>query len=154
MVFNGVTNQFYTTKLPFREDCLSHETYPEPVELELRNDSTVDELLKEAAKSLEGPLTLALERDLVTTIHCPRCETRTEIFRPRTKVGMSEAICPNCSEPGRPEIVNAVESGTALAHLTLAKLGIPPYDIVRVDGLEGSGFFLLTGDRAQSFGRS
>ena len=28
LVFNGVSNQFYTTRLPFREDCLSHETYP------------------------------------------------------------------------------------------------------------------------------
>src|SRR5580693_8606567 len=31
LVFNGVTNQFYTTKLPFRDDCLSHETYPAAV---------------------------------------------------------------------------------------------------------------------------
>ena len=29
LVFNGVTNQFYTTRLPFRDDCLSHETYPD-----------------------------------------------------------------------------------------------------------------------------
>jgi adenylyltransferase/sulfurtransferase len=26
MVFNGVSNQFYSTRLPHREDCLSHET--------------------------------------------------------------------------------------------------------------------------------
>ncbi len=35
MVYNGVGNQFYSTRLPRREDCLSHETYPEPVELAL-----------------------------------------------------------------------------------------------------------------------
>ena len=35
LVFNGVANQFYSTRLPFREDCLSHETYPEPIELPL-----------------------------------------------------------------------------------------------------------------------
>ncbi len=33
LVFNGVANQFYTTQLPFREECLSHETYPAPIEL-------------------------------------------------------------------------------------------------------------------------
>jgi molybdopterin/thiamine biosynthesis adenylyltransferase len=154
MVFNGVTNQFYKTKLPFREDCLSHETYPEPTELTLGNGSTVKELFAEAARTLEGPLTLALERDLVTAIHCARCDSRIEVFRPRTKVGMSNAICPTCNEPGRPLIVNAIEEGDELATLTLAKVGIPPYDIVRVDGLEGSGFYLLAGDRAASFGRS
>ena len=35
MVFNGVGNQFYTTQLPLRDDCLSHETYPEPIALDL-----------------------------------------------------------------------------------------------------------------------
>ena len=38
LVFNGVANQFYSTRLPFRDDCLSHETYPEPVELPLGRD--------------------------------------------------------------------------------------------------------------------
>ncbi len=154
MVFNGVTNQFYTTKLPFREDCLSHETFPEPVELELGNDATVEALFELAGKSLEGPLTLSLERDLVTAIHCPRCATSREIFRPRTKVGMSDAICPTCHEPGRPEVVNAIEQGTELARLTLANAGIPQYDIVRVDGAEGSEFYLLASDRALSFGET
>jgi adenylyltransferase/sulfurtransferase len=153
MVFNGVTNQFYTTQLPRRDECLSHETYPEPTELSLGNRSTVTELFDEAAKSLEGPLTLALERDLVTSIHCPRCDTRSEIFRPRTRVGISEAVCPNCHEPGHPEILSAIEEGSPLSSLSLAKVGIPPYDIVRVDGAEASGFFLLAGDRSTSFGR-
>ena len=153
MVFNGVTNQFYSTRLPFREDCLSHETYPEPTELDLGHASTVAELFEQAGKTLEGPLTLALERDLVSTIHCPRCDHRAEVFRPRTKVGMSEAVCPNCREPGRPEFLNAIEEGSPIATLPLARVGIPPYDIVRVDGPEASGFFLLAADRSASFGR-
>ena len=55
MVFNGVTNQFYTTRLPFRDDCLSHETYPEPVELPIGNESTVADLFALAGESVEGP---------------------------------------------------------------------------------------------------
>ncbi len=153
MVFNGVTNQFYTTKLPFREDCLSHETYPEPIELDVGHSSTVSELFEHAGHTLEGPLTLVLERDLVSTIHCPRCDHRADVFRPRTKVGMSEAVCPNCHEPGRPEFLNAIEEGSPLADLPLARVGIPPYDIVRVDGPEASGFFLLAADRSTSYGR-
>ena len=67
---------------------------------------------------------------------------------------MSEAKCPTCGEPGRPVIVNAIEDDSPMANLPLAKVGIPPYDIVRVDGPEASGFFLLAGDRSASFGRS
>ncbi len=153
LVFNGVTNQFYATKLPFRDDCLSHETYPDRVETPLGHAATAAELFAEASKTLAGPLTLALERDLVATIHCPRCDHRAEVFRPRTVVSMAEATCPNCREPGHPEILNAIDQASPLADRPLATLGIPAYDIVRVDGLEASGFFLLAGDRAASFGR-
>jgi molybdopterin/thiamine biosynthesis adenylyltransferase len=153
LVFNGVTNQFYSTKLPFREDCLSHETYPEPAPLPIGNDATVEELFRRAGETIDGPLALPLERDLVTAIICPRCDLRKEIFRPRTKVGMAEAVCPRCGESGRPEIVSQVEEGSPLAARSLANLGIPPYDIVRVDGPDGSGFFLLDGDRERGFGR-
>ena len=58
LVFNGVTNQFYKTQLPRRDDCLSHETYPEPSSLEIGNSATVSTLFAEAARTLEGPLVL------------------------------------------------------------------------------------------------
>ena len=148
LVFNGVTNQFYSTKLPYREDCLSHESYPEPIELAIGHAATASELFALAGETLGHPLTLALDRDLVTTVECPRCGWTSDVYRPRTKVKMSEAECPNCHEGGRPEMVGAVEEGTPLAGRTLAGLGIPLYDIVKVDGPEGTGFFLLGADRA------
>ncbi|MBX6313520.1 MAG: ThiF family adenylyltransferase [Isosphaeraceae bacterium] len=152
LVFNGVANQFYTTRLPYRDDCLSHETYPEPVEAPLGCSSTVLELFQVARAALRGPLTLALDRDLVTSLDCPRCGWSAEVMRPRTKVRQSEAICPTCREPARPEMVSAIEEGSPLVSRPLAALGIPPYDMVRVDGADGSGFFLLAADRAAAFG--
>jgi adenylyltransferase/sulfurtransferase len=65
---------------------------------------------------------------------------------------MSEAVCPHCREPGRPETVSAVEEDSPLAARPLAALGVPPYDVVRVDGDEQSGFFLLAADRPESGG--
>jgi len=148
MVFNGVTNQFYTTQLPRRPECLSHETYPEADSLPIGHAATASELFDLARTSIEGPLSLALDRDLVTTMDCPRCQHRVEVFRPRTTVGQSEAECPRCHSPMRAEIVANVEERTREAGFPLAKLGIPAYDIVRVDGEVGSGFFLLAGDRS------
>src|SRR5206468_3520304 len=48
LVFNGVANQFYSTRLPFRNDCLSHETYPEPVEVPLGHAHTAAALFDAA----------------------------------------------------------------------------------------------------------
>ena len=147
LVFNGVANHFYSTQLPFRDDCLSHETYPDPVELPLSHAAPAAELFARAEADLGGPLALALDRDLVTAISCPRCGARKEVFRPRTKVRMAEAACPLCNAPARPEMTSVVESHSPLAGRTLADLGIPPYDILRVDGARGTGFYLLGGDR-------
>jgi adenylyltransferase/sulfurtransferase len=152
LVFNGVSNQFYSTRLPFREDCLSHESYPQPTELALGQSSRVADLFAAARTELDGPLVLALDRELVVGADCPRCGWHQEILRPRTKVSQADAICPSCQQSGRPEMISAVEEGSPLASQTLKTVGVPAYDIVRVDGASNSGFFLLSGDRAAALG--
>lgn len=144
LVFNGVANQFYRTALPRRDDCLSHETYPEPTRLAIGHDATAADLFAEAGRSLEGPLVLPLERDVVTSVSCPTCGWSVELDRPRTSVKTSDATCPNCNELARPEIVSAVEEDSPLAGRPLARLGVPAGDIVRVDGSVESGFFRLS----------
>lgn len=146
-VYNGVGNQFYTTKLPFREDCLSHETYPPHHELELDSNATVEALFEQARAWLSGPLKLILDRELVTALVCQSCERRHEVLRTRRRVRASEAVCPDCGRDALPEFAGAIEQGTPMAALPLSRVGIPPYDIVRVDGGGESGFFLLGGDR-------
>jgi adenylyltransferase/sulfurtransferase len=147
LVYNGVANQFYSTRLPFREDCLSHETYPEPVALPLGNGHAVSELFAQARAQLQGPLRLVLDRELVVAVDCPRCGWRSEVLRPRTKVKTTDAVCPQCREPARPEMTSSVDEDSPLSSLPLSRAGIPPYDIVRVDGASESGFFLLAADR-------
>lgn len=149
LVFNGVANQFYSTRLPFREDCLSHETYPEPVELPLGRWNSVHELFEAARPRLTGPLRLVLDRELVVAVECPRCGWRGEVMRPRVRVKASEAICPQCKEDARPEFVSAVGEESPLAAESLSRVGIPAYDIVRIDGAAESGFFLLAADRSE-----
>jgi molybdopterin-synthase adenylyltransferase len=146
-VYNGVSNQFYTTKLPFRSDCLSHETYPSPVELSLGHKQTALELFEAVRPHLPGPLHLVLDRELVVAIECARCDWRSPVMRPRVKVKSAEARCPNCREPARPVFESGIDQDSPLATQPLSRLGIPPYDIVRVDGESESGFFLLTADR-------
>ncbi len=146
-VYNGVANQFYTTKLPVRKDCLSHETYPAAVELELGQKNTAAALFEAAGRHLVGQLHLVLDRELVVALECPRCGWRSEVMRPRVKVKSAEAQCPNCREPARPLFASGVDQGSPLAAEPLSRLGIPPYDIVRVDGETETGFFLLAADR-------
>lgn len=151
LVFNGVTNQFYTTRLPFRDDCLSHETYPEPTPLPLGHASTLDELLVAAnhARPGSGFNTLVLDRDLVASIACGRCGWSVEVHRPRSAVRMADATCPTCRQPAWPTTVSEVVGGTELAARPLAELGVPAYDILRLSGEADEAVFLLDGDRGR-----
>ena len=150
LVFNGVANQFYSTKLPRRDDCLSHETFPAAVELPVGREQTVEELFEAVRPRLAGRLHLVLDRELVVSIECPRCTWRAEVMRPRVKVKSSEAECPNCKEEVRPVFESGIDQDSPLAAYPLLRVGIPPYDMVRVDGEIESGFFLLAADREES----
>jgi adenylyltransferase/sulfurtransferase len=152
LVFNGVTNQFYTTRLPFREDCLSHETYPPALELPLGHGATLTALFEAARSEVAGPLELVLERDLVVALSCPKCGGRREVFRPRSRLRQAEAVCADCRTAAHPETVHVVDEQSPLVGRTLAELGVPAYDIVRIDGAGGSGFFLLAADRPEAKG--
>jgi len=147
LVYNGVANQFYSTRLPYRDDCLSHETYPEPIESSLGCQDLVSELFECARARLQGPLRLVLDRELVVELECPRCDWRSPVMMPRAKVKAASTTCPHCREPARPEFASSVEQDSPLAAEPLSRVGIPPYDIVRIDGSTESGFFLLAADR-------
>jgi len=153
-VFNGVANRAYSTRLPFRDDCLSHETYPQPTPLPLGHSSTAAELFNAARATLDGPLTLILDRDLVASIDCPRCGGSTPTFRTRSRVRLADADCPNCRLPALPRMISTVAEGSAEAARPLAELGVPAYDIVRVDGRSASGFFRLDADRSAALGEA
>jgi adenylyltransferase/sulfurtransferase len=143
LVFNGVANRFYSTQLPYRDDCLSHEAYPAAVRLPFGVDSPASALFDAAAPALGGGLTLCLDRDLVTSLDCPRCGWGAEVMKPRTKVAASEANCPTCHQPARPSTVSTVEADSPLATRVLSSLGVPASDVVRVEGENGTGFFRL-----------
>jgi adenylyltransferase/sulfurtransferase len=153
-VFNGVASHSYRTRFQRREDCLSHETYSSPVELPLQaGRHTAADLFAEVRPHLgDGDLQLSLDRDLVVSLACQRCGVQQRVLQPLPLVGMRQAICPQCGELSRPEIVHAVEPNGSLARERLASLGIPPYDIVPVASHNAEAVFLLAGDRREVMG--
>jgi molybdopterin/thiamine biosynthesis adenylyltransferase len=149
-VFNGVTNQFYKTAYQRNPDCMSHETYPEPIELPLKaSETTARELfaaVREHSKT-SGPLRLELERDLVVSLVNAGGEHR-RVMRSLQNVGMREATDPATGETLRPHLEHAVPENSPLADELLSDLGIPAYDILRVNSASGEQVYLLAGDRS------
>jgi len=149
LVWNGVANTFYRTAYQRREDCLSHDTYPEPIETSLSAAcATADELLSVAAKHFDGDVkvTLSLDRDLVVSLDCA-CGHSRPVMRPQQLVEAADAKCPKCDHDARPRLEHSIAADSPLAREKLSSLGVPPYDIVRVAAGQREEVFLLAGDR-------
>ena len=153
MIYNGISNQVYKTAFQRRDDCLSHESYPEPVALPISaREHTAEQLFEAVRQELQasGPMQLSLERDLVVKVECQQCQTSQTIMRPLQEVGVDQAICPQCKQTSKPDLEHTVASGGELGRYRLIELGIPPYDIVRVESALGETVVLLDADRGST----
>lgn len=166
LVFSGITNQFYATQLPFKDDCLSHDMWPEPIELPNKaSEMTAEELFAAAqthfshqpeasarnesepsSLTLRVSMRLELDRDLVASLTCHACGRTRRIMRPQQLVKHKEAAC-ECGQTAVPLLVNAIDARDEFSTEKLSSLGIPPYDILRVSCGEEEQVFLLAGDR-------
>ena len=152
LVFNGAANKFYQTRFPKREDCLSHETYDNIIELDLGVDSSVEQLFDalsqsdSADSSQRSEFRLQLDRDFLTEMECRSCGSKKTIDQPLCTVGASEGLCAQCAEPLNPKTTCEIQAGTELANRKLKDLGVPNYDIVKVSAGDSVYFVLLAAD--------
>lgn len=133
-VFNGVANRFYSTKFPFREDCLSHELY-DPIEVceELSHQSSLGQVFRwvvgDPAES--NPITLVLDRDYLQRLECAGCGNQLTVGRPRSAVSSRDGVCSNCQLPMRPIMLSQIELQPDDPR-RLMDLGIPDQDILQL----------------------
>lgn len=153
-VYNGVSNQTYTTRYQLKEDCLSHESYENvtPLPLSATKHTAADLFASVRSQQVHKPdrLELVLDRDLVVALVCS-CGEERSVYRARADVKLSEAKC-GCGETMHPRLEHVIVEGTDLAQKTLRELGIPPYDVVRVSRAGEERMVLLEADRNDALG--
>jgi molybdopterin/thiamine biosynthesis adenylyltransferase len=145
MVWNGESNNFYTTQYQRKENCLSHETYGEATRVPVRSTDTVESLFAK----VDGRR-LHLDRDLLVDVECPGCRVKKEILRPVAVVTLREGKCGSCGAVMKTNIVHTVERGTGLSSKSLREAGVAPFDILKIE-TAGSGMYVrLEGDRGET----
>lgn len=141
LVFNGLSNQFYKSKLPRREDCLSHETYSDIQTSPLTRDGTLGELFQEAENRFGPEVTLVLDRDFVQSLDCDHCQLSRPIHQPALQISQKQAVC-ECGQPMRPVMISEVNSQTLPLETRIRDLGIPDWDILKWITAQGQETFL------------
>lgn len=147
LVFNGVANRFYSTRYPWRENCLSHECYDPIISSPLSaQTSTVVELFEFVDSLGMGRANyIELDRDFVEQLDCRSCGVHVNVGLPRSDVPMTRAICEQCGQPMKPKMISQVDRLDESGRL-LCQVGIPKYDIVKVQAESGMQFIQLSGD--------
>ena len=151
MHFNGMTNEMHTTAYTPVEDCESHWTYGEIIELPLRTDTTtLADLLQIAHRDLGPDAVIELDQELVLSLNCPQCGAREEILEPISSVGFNRAHCPACGLLRETDLSHTITGEETFLSRTLSSLGVPALHIVRAFNASEYRFYELNGDLAES----
>ena len=149
--FNGLNNEMHTTAYVPREDCESHWTYGEIVELPARAErTTLDDLLRIARADLGRDAMIELDQELITALECPTCHTIEAVLRPLSQVTFEAAHCPTCGLLRESTLTHVITGDENFLHRTLASVGIPALHILRANNGEEYRFYELTGDLAEA----
>lgn len=145
--FNGMVNEMHTTAYRSREDCESHWTYGEIIELPTRSETTsLEEMLKIARADLGPDAILELDQELILALKCPRCRTVEQILQPISQVSFEFAHCPSCGAMRETEMTHVITGDEPFLNRTLASVGVPPLHILRAYNAQEYRFYELTGD--------
>ncbi len=145
--FNGMTNEVHTTAYTPVEDCESHWTYGDIIELPLRADTTtLDDILQIAHHDLGPDAVIELDQELILSLNCPQCGTHEEVLQPISEVGFNRAHCSVCGLLRETEMTHTIHGDENFLSRTLASIGIPPLHILRAYNTEEYRFYELNGD--------
>jgi hypothetical protein len=144
---NGMTNETHTAAYLPREDCESHWSYGEIVDLPARSaHTTLDDMRRIAQVDLGPEAALELDQELVVSLTCPNCHTVDEVLRPLSEVTFEAGHCPSCGLLRETQMTHVITGGEPYLFRTLASVGVPPLHILRAHNGREYRFYELTGD--------
>jgi len=144
---NGMTNEMHATAYTPRDDCESHWTYGEVVELPARSaHTTLDDMLGIARADLGPETVVELDQELIVSLTCPNCHTVDEVLRPLAEVSFEAGHCPSCGLLRETEMTHVITGQETFLHRTLASVGVPPLHILRAHNGHEYRFYELSGD--------
>lgn len=157
VMFNGMTHDSYQVTYAHSEMCMSHDTYDSDAWVSTKPDARLSDLLALGAQRLgTDAVTLDLEGDLITDLHCAHCSSRQPVFRLLTGMSASEGACPECGGERTPSLVLSVDASAppALLERTPADLSLPPRDVITARAGSQRVFFVVNPDDIDTTGRT
>jgi molybdopterin/thiamine biosynthesis adenylyltransferase/DNA-binding transcriptional regulator YhcF (GntR family) len=145
--YNGMVNEMHTTAYVAREDCESHWTYGEVIELPARAErTTLEDMLRIARADLGPEAIIELDQELITTLKCSTCQTVEQVLKPLSAVSFEAGHCPTCGNLRETEMTHVITGEENYLYRSLSHVGVPPLHILRAHNGQDYRFYELTGD--------
>jgi adenylyltransferase/sulfurtransferase len=153
-VFDGMHHQSYQVEYAQKADCHAHEPYDPITPLDGGvGTTTLGQLLERARADLGPAAVVEANQDLLGGLLCTRCGEEEPLRASLGKVTEKQGRCPRCGEPRTPRLVRTFDGKDApVLDLTLADLGIPPWDVLGARAGMRYQYYEFTGDRAAVLG--
>lgn len=147
IVYNGLKPGLHQSELPRDPDCPYHAPYADIREIDGTAKSlTPADLIRLAEAEMGKGATLEPGRNLLVDFQCPDCGRREPVGEIQGRVDESRLICPACGGTRRPNVLSRLDERSPHVHQTLARLGVPPGEILALHQGEEIRFYELTGD--------
>ena len=151
--FDGNTYDCFTIDYVHRDDCLSHETFGNIVNSDLRSDlASLEDVLALAREALGGDPVIELPCEMVTDVHCNHCGETRPLNRLITKVTGADAACLSCGNEMVPEVVSECARGSDFGRMPLAQLGFGVLEIITARSGEDEVQIEISRDSETVFG--
>ena len=148
LVVNCETNDVYPTRADRKEDCLGHFRFGEVTRVPAwsHRTTTANDLLERYRTETGDVGHVRLGRDIVIGLRCGICNQEESWTVPLRAVDVERARCPVCDRVREPITTNVVTDRVPWSSWPLAKLSIPPLEILEVRGPQEYRWYELTGD--------
>jgi len=145
--FDGNTYDCFTIDYVRRDDCLSHETFENIIETELRSDmATLADVLRIAREKLGREPVIDLPGEMITALECTACGKREVFFGLLDGIDQKQAECPECGKLRVPDVAVECTEGSEFASIPLSELGFGVMDIISARAGEDNVQVEITGD--------
>lgn len=149
LVLNCLSNDFYATGALRKEECPAHNRFGEVTEVEewRAAETTPAHVLAHLREETGEDGHVRLGREIVLALTCHSCGDREgDVSLPLGLLTAERATCPRCGEVREPETTRVSDGTEPFADWPLAKLGVPPLEVLEARTASSVRWFELTGD--------
>jgi len=122
-------------RVDYRRDpeCFGHDVFEEILEMEDASfRSSLDDVLSRIRARWGDKVIVESVRELVRQLRCDACGNHREYWCSLDSLGPDQAGCPRCGAPCAPVVYHRLDGQEVPAGVSLAELGVPAFDILRV----------------------